>query len=82
MPTTTSCPSSALRHEVVTHATYYQNFPHLIDWFKEEANPRQVPESPEGEPSRARTPQEISTDLRRENTRLRRTVAIYAEALR
>ncbi|MFJ1871094.1 hypothetical protein [Streptomyces chartreusis] len=74
--------SAVERHLDVKHATFYRNFPHLIDWFKEQIT-TQAP-APDAQPDtgRRRTPDDVITDLRRENTQLRRTVAVYAEALR
>ncbi|WP_405844546.1 hypothetical protein [Streptomyces sp. NBC_01518] len=66
----------------VRHATFYRNFPHLISWFKEQAGTTRNTPRPEQDPRKTKTPKDIITDLRRENTQLRRTVGIYAEALR
>ncbi|WP_107057196.1 hypothetical protein [Streptomyces sp. NRRL WC-3742] len=72
--------SAVERRLGVKHATFYRNFPHLIDWFKQELHDQAPATEPDREPRK--TPNEIITDLRRENTQLRRTVAVYAEALR
>jgi len=66
----------------IPHPTFYRNFPHLIDWFKQQistqaSEPQEGPDEP-----RRRTQDEIMADLRRENANLRKTVAVYAEALR
>ncbi|MEV5920016.1 hypothetical protein AB0N42_20310 [Streptomyces pseudogriseolus] len=66
----------------VKHATFYRNFPHLITWFQEKADAQRNTPKPEEDTKRKTTPEDTIADLRRENTRLRRTVAIYAEALR
>lgn len=62
----------------ITHPTFYRNYPQLISWFKAQASAQQP-----AQPAAATT----STDsalarLRRENEDLRRTVNIYAEAIR
>ncbi|MGC5002632.1 hypothetical protein [Streptomyces sp. DT203] len=66
----------------VRHATFYRNFPHLIDWFKQQAEVQRDAASPEPPTKPKKRPDDVIADLRRENTQLRRTVAIYAEALR
>jgi hypothetical protein len=66
----------------VKHATFYRNFPHLIDWFKAQvATHTQGPDSAP-DTGKSKAPDDVIADLRRENTQLRRTVAVYAEALR
>ncbi|MGW3021319.1 hypothetical protein [Streptomyces longwoodensis] len=66
----------------VRHATFYRNFPHLIAWFKEQADTARNTPKPEQDTKKAKTPDDTISDLRRENTQLRRTLGIYAEALR
>ncbi|MDB5448557.1 MAG: hypothetical protein JWQ97_3874 [Phenylobacterium sp.] len=66
----------------VKHATFYRNFPQLIDWFREQVEARQTPPVSDPTAPQPKTSKEIIADLRRENSQLRRTVAIYAEALR
>jgi hypothetical protein len=66
----------------VKHATFYRNFPHLIAGFQEKADAQRNIPKPEEDTKRKTTPEDTIADLRRENARLRRTVAIYAEALR
>ncbi|WP_328728363.1 hypothetical protein OG796_24625 [Streptomyces jietaisiensis] len=66
----------------VKHATFYRNFPHLITWFQEQADAQRNIPKPEEDTKRKNTPEDTIADLRRENARLRRTTAIYAEALR
>ncbi|WP_405906469.1 hypothetical protein OG742_12370 [Streptomyces sp. NBC_00828] len=66
----------------VKHATFYRNFPHLIAWFQEQADAQRNTTKPEQDPKRNKTPEDVIADLRRENTQLRRTLSIYAEALR
>ncbi|MGW4975448.1 hypothetical protein [Streptomyces mirabilis] len=66
----------------VKHATFYRNFPHLIAWFQEQTDAQRNIPKPRKEPQRKNTPENTIVDLRRENTQLRRTLAIYAEALR
>ncbi|MFD5506806.1 hypothetical protein ACFWIB_03400 [Streptomyces sp. NPDC127051] len=67
----------------VRHATFYRNFPHLIDWFKQQADAQRETAAAAEAPTKPRTdPADVISDLRRENTQLRRTVAVYAEALR
>ncbi|WP_128977509.1 hypothetical protein [Streptomyces roseicoloratus] len=66
----------------VRHATFYRNFPHLIDWFRREADAQREAAAAEAPTKPQTDPADIITDLRRENTQLRRTVAVYAEALR
>ncbi|KJS53497.1 hypothetical protein VM98_24915 [Streptomyces rubellomurinus subsp. indigoferus] len=74
--------SAVERRLAVKHATFYRNFPHLIDWFKNQLAERdQAPET-ESAGEQRKSPAEVIADLRRENTQLRRTVAVYAEALR
>ena len=67
----------------VRHATFYRNFPHLIDWFKAQVGAqRQATQADEPEEDEEKPSQRVIADLRREVTQLRRTVATYAEALR
>ncbi|MFD3883992.1 hypothetical protein [Streptomyces microflavus] len=66
----------------VKHATFYRNFSHLIDWFKEQVTTRDQIADAEPDAGRRKSPKDVITDLRQENTQLRRTVAVYAEALR
>ncbi|MFE5159989.1 hypothetical protein ACFRNT_15995 [Streptomyces sp. NPDC056697] len=66
----------------VKHATFYRNFPHLIAWFQEQADTQRNNPRPEQDTKQKKTPDDTITDLRRENTQLRRTLAIYSEALR
>ncbi|MFH9967658.1 hypothetical protein ACH4PR_40905 [Streptomyces mirabilis] len=74
--------SAVERRLGVKHATFYRNFPHLIDWFKQESSSHDQAPAAEPDGRQRKTPIEVITDLRRENTQLRRTVAVYAEALR
>ncbi|MFF2655335.1 hypothetical protein [Streptomyces sp. NPDC058045] len=66
----------------VKHATFYRNFPHLITWFQEQADAQCNTPRPEQDTKRPKPQEDVIADLRRENTQLRRTLAIYAEALR
>lgn len=66
----------------VKHATFYRNFPHLITWFQEQVDAQRNVAKPEHDAERPKPQEDVITDLRRENTRLRRTLTIYAEALR
>jgi hypothetical protein len=63
----------------ITHPTFYRNYPDLISWFKAQASAQ-----PPARPAAASTDSTDSTmaRLRRENEDLRRTVNIYAEAIR
>ncbi|MFE1830175.1 hypothetical protein [Streptomyces yangpuensis] len=70
------------KHLDVKHATFYRNFPHLIDWFREQAQLPATPAVPEMSTPLRKTQADTIADLRRENTQLRRAVTIYAEALR
>lgn len=70
------------KHLDVRHATFYRNYPHLIDWFKEQADTQRGTASAEAPAKPKKSPDDVIADLRRENTQLRRTVGIYAEALR
>ncbi|MFB7475572.1 hypothetical protein [Kitasatospora sp. NPDC056184] len=74
--------SAVERRLGIKHATFYRNFPDLIGWFKAQAGAHEQTPGAEPEAGRRKTPNEIIADLRRENTQLRRTVAVYAEALR
>lgn len=63
----------------VTHATFYRNYPDLIEWFKAQLAARR------GEAVTEKSTTKREDDmarLRRENTDLRRQVRIYAEAVR
>ncbi|MEU9658727.1 hypothetical protein [Streptomyces chartreusis] len=66
----------------VKHATFYRNFPHLISWFQEQGETQRNNPKPEQDTKHKKSPEDTITDLRRENTQLRRTLAIYSEALR
>ncbi|MEU0663795.1 hypothetical protein [Streptomyces lavendulocolor] len=67
----------------IKHATFYRNYPHLIASFKERADAlRNTPRGPASVSAQKKTPEGTIADLRREVTQLRRTVTIYAEALR
>ncbi|MFF7770970.1 hypothetical protein ACFZC7_31235 [Streptomyces massasporeus] len=66
----------------VKHATFYRNFPHLITWFQEQVDAQRNVAKPEHDAEGPKPQEDVITDLRRENTRLRRTLTIYAEALR
>ncbi|MFE9000606.1 hypothetical protein ACFYOY_00415 [Streptomyces sp. NPDC007875] len=66
----------------VKHATFYRNFPGLITWFQEQADAQRNALKPEQDIERKNAPEGTIADLRRENTQLRRTLVIYAEALR
>jgi hypothetical protein len=66
----------------VKHATFYRNFPHLITWFQEQADAQRNVAKPEHDAERPKPQEDVIADLRRENTQLRRTLTIYAEALR
>ncbi|MDX3525975.1 hypothetical protein P1P75_05880 [Streptomyces sp. ID05-39B] len=66
----------------VKHATFYRNFPGLITWFQERADAQRNSLKPERDTKQKNAPEDTITDVRRENTQLRRTLAIYAEALR
>ncbi|MYQ91486.1 hypothetical protein GTY20_09165 [Streptomyces sp. SID4946] len=66
----------------VKHATFYRNFPHLITWFQEQADAQRDTTKQEQRTEHKKTSEDIIADLRRENIQLRRTVGIYAEALR
>jgi Mg2+ and Co2+ transporter CorA len=65
-----------------THATFYRNFSDQIAWFKTQTAPHPEPETGDIERPGTKQPAETINDLRRENTQLRRTVAIYAEVIR
>lgn len=62
----------------ITHPTFYRNYPHLITWFKAQASAQQ-PARPAATSTSADS---TLARLRRENEDLRRTVNIYAEAIR
>jgi len=66
----------------VKHATFYRNFPHLITWFHEQVDAQRNVAKPEHNAERPKPQEDVIADLRRENTKLRRTLTIYAEALR
>lgn len=66
----------------VKHATFYRNFPHLITWFQEQTDAQRDARKPEQKAHRKKTPEDVIADLRRENTQMRRALALYAEALR
>ncbi|SBT89349.1 hypothetical protein GA0115233_1008122 [Streptomyces sp. DI166] len=67
----------------IKHATFYRNYPHLIATFKERADAlRNAPCEPASDSEQKKTSEDTIAGLRREVTQLRRTVAIYAEALR
>ncbi|MGW3954626.1 hypothetical protein ACWEKM_27675 [Streptomyces sp. NPDC004752] len=66
----------------VKHATFYRNFPHLITWFQEQVDAQRDIPKPGQETKRKNAQEDTIADLRRENTQLRRTLAIYAESLR
>ncbi|MEV0173953.1 hypothetical protein AB0I00_22875 [Streptomyces sp. NPDC050803] len=66
----------------VKHATFYRNFPHLITWFQEQVDAQRNVAKPEHDAERPKPQEDVIADLRRENTKLRRTLTIYAEALR
>jgi len=66
----------------IKHATFYRNFPHLITWFQEQADARRNAPQPGQDTERPKSQEDVIADLRRENTRLRRTLTTYAEALR
>lgn len=74
--------SAVERRLGVKHATFYRNFSHLIDGFKEQVTTRDQNADAEPDAGRRKTPSDVIADLRQENTQLRRTVAVYAEALR
>ena len=64
----------------ITHATFYRNYPDLIDWFKQATN-AQRPENDARRKPRGENDEALAR-LRRENEDLRRTVRIYAEQIR
>jgi hypothetical protein len=66
----------------VKHATFYRNFPHLIAGFQEQADAQRNNPKAEQDARRKTSPEDTIADLRRENAQLRRTLAIYGEALR
>ncbi|MGW4825124.1 hypothetical protein ACWEP4_41035 [Streptomyces sp. NPDC004227] len=66
----------------VKHATFYRNFPHLITWFQEQVDAQRNVAKPEHDAERPKPHEDVITDLRRENTKLRRTLTVFAEALR
>ena len=61
----------------ITHPTFYRNYPHLISWFKAQASAQQP-----AQPAASTSADSTLARLRRENEDLRRTVNIYAEAIR
>jgi hypothetical protein len=63
----------------IAHPTFYRNYGHLIGWFKAQASAQQATE-----PATTTTtsPDDTLARLRHENEDLRRTVNIYAEAIR
>lgn len=65
----------------VPHPTFYRNYPHLIDWFKQQVQDHRAAPGPETTARRTDSSAQIA-ELRRENEDLRRRVRIYAEALR
>lgn len=66
----------------VKHATFYRNYPRLIAWFQKQADAQRNALKPAPDLERPKTSEDIIADLRRVNTQLRRTLAVYAEALR
>lgn len=66
----------------VKHATFYRNFPHLITWFQEQVDAQRNTPRPEQDAEDPKPQEDVIADLRRENTQLRRTATVYAEALR
>lgn len=65
----------------ITHATFYRNYPDLIDWFKQQVAVLRDAAKPSRTTSGS-DPAEIMARLRRENEDLRRLVKIYAESIR
>ncbi|WMX44834.1 hypothetical protein RGF97_08170 [Streptomyces roseicoloratus] len=63
----------------VTHATFYRNFPDLIQWFQGQLAIRRDEAVTEKDTTKR---EDDLARLRRENTDLRKQVKIYAEAIR
>ena len=63
----------------VTHATFYRNYPDLIEWFKAQLAARRQERVTEKDTTKR---EDDLARLRRENTDLRKQVRIYAEAIR
>ncbi|MFD3612609.1 hypothetical protein ACFWXA_31995 [Streptomyces atroolivaceus] len=63
----------------VTHATFYRNYPDLIEWFKAQIAARRDEAVTEKDTTKR---EDDLARLRRENTDLRKQVRIYAEAIR
>ncbi|MFE6155518.1 hypothetical protein [Streptomyces sp. NPDC057889] len=63
----------------VTHATFYRNFPDLIEWFKGQLASRHDQAVADKDTTKR---EDDLARLRRENTDLRKQVKIYAEAIR
>ncbi|CAL9548354.1 hypothetical protein [Streptomyces sp. enrichment culture] len=63
----------------VTHATFYRNYPDLIEWFKAQLVARRQMAVTEKDTKKR---EDDLARLRRENTDLRKQVRIYAEAIR
>ncbi|MFF7117494.1 hypothetical protein ACFY91_35015 [Streptomyces albogriseolus] len=63
----------------VTHATFYRNYPDLIEWFKAQLVTRRQKGVTEKDTTKR---EDDLARLRRENTDLRKQVRIYAEAIR
>jgi predicted Zn-dependent peptidase len=66
----------------ITHPTFYRNYPHLISWFKAQASAQQPAQLAAASTSTSTSADSTLARLRRENEDLRRTVNIYAEAIR
>lgn len=64
----------------VTHATFYRNYPELILWFRQQA--ATLAPNPDAPRRNGSDTDQTLARLRRENGDLRRTVKIYAEAIR
>lgn len=65
----------------VTHATFYRNYPELIEEFKAQiAEHRESKKPANAEPGAS--PEEVVARLRRENEDYRKLVKIYAESIR
>ncbi|MEU2620211.1 hypothetical protein ABZ642_19120 [Streptomyces sp. NPDC007157] len=63
----------------ITHATFYRNYPDLIEWFKAQLVARRQEAVTEKDTNKR---EDDLARLRRENTDLRKQVRIYAEAIR
>ncbi|MFI0984819.1 hypothetical protein [Streptomyces exfoliatus] len=63
----------------VTHATFYRNFPDLIQWFQGQLAIRRDEAATEKDTTKR---EDDLARLRRENTDLRKQAKIYAEAIR